>query len=179
MKTVEEIKRPLIKGETLLVPCLVRSELIDMDEEDLWMDLSNITKKEIIYILPVINTPHSDKENGQNEIHYHADNRFIDRAKIAPKRNKKVEKVFSTNQRPIKTKEEIKYIPLKVITELHYGNTPVELISKSKLKHKCIHKGKCPHRGADLSQVKPIDGILTCPLHGLKFNERTKKIVNL
>ena len=36
----------------------------------------------------------------------------------------------------------------------------------------------CPHRGADLSGFRPNDdGIVTCPLHGLKWHVRTGKLV--
>ena len=55
---------------------------------------------------------------------------------------------------------------------------PVRFIKNSKLKHKCIHKGKCPHRGYDLSNVDPIDNQIHCPLHGLIFDAETKKIIN-
>ncbi len=55
--------------------------------------------------------------------------------------------------------------------------TSIDLIAKSKLKHKCIHKGKCPHRGYDLTDVKPINGIITCPLHSLRFNSKTKLLI--
>ena len=42
-----------------------------------------------------------------------------------------------------------------------------------------IHKGKCPHRGFDLSNEIPNkEGIITCPLHNLKFNAETKKLIN-
>jgi len=71
------------------------------------------------------------------------------------------------------------------IREEHTSRTPVQLIRQSKLKHNCIHKGKCPHRGFDLSNVTPtLEGIgrdaievITCPLHSLKFNATTKQLI--
>ena len=72
----------------------------------------------------------------------------------------------------------IKYFVMPVINENFAGITPVNLISKSKLKHKCIHKGKCPHKGYDLSQVKAIDSKITCPLHGLEFDEVSGVVLN-
>ena len=71
--------------------------------------------------------------------------------------------------------ESIVYFALPVVSTEHKVITPVKFISKSKLKHKCIYKGKCPHRGYDLSQETPINGVITCPLHGLKFDVKTKK----
>lgn len=73
----------------------------------------------------------------------------------------------------------LEYLELPVINEHFSGITPVGAITNVKLKHKCIHKGKCPHRGYDLSQVNPDrDGKITCPLHGLQFDALTKKLLN-
>ena len=59
---VEEAQRPLIKGEIFLVPCLVKREL--EDEQNIWLDIK--TKKNTkIFVLPIINHPHNDVENGQ------------------------------------------------------------------------------------------------------------------
>jgi len=72
---------------------------------------------------------------------------------------------------------EVEYFILPVINESFTGITPSDFISKSKLKHKCIVKGKCPHRGYYLSQVPEHNGMITCPLHGLKFKDK-KLIIN-
>ena len=32
-----------------------------------------------------------------------------------------------------------------------------------------LEKRICPHKGADLSTVPAVDGVITCPLHGLRF----------
>jgi nitrite reductase/ring-hydroxylating ferredoxin subunit len=67
---------------------------------------------------------------------------------------------------------------LKKIHKKEKFITPVSLIKNSKLKHNCIHKGKCPHRGYDLSNEIPNEnGIITCPLHGLQFDKITKKLL--
>lgn len=34
----------------------------------------------------------------------------------------------------------------------------------------------CPHRGADLSSMPVVDGKVTCPLHGLRWNVETGEI---
>lgn len=177
MKKVEEIKRPLKKGEVYLVPCLVRYE-IESEESEIWRDLSEPKRK--IFICPVINHPHNDVENGQKETHYHLDYRFIkytNNSDFPIVVNKHSRHIFGEVDRPTQEYGELKYIALPVINENFAGITPVELISKSKLKHKCIHKGKCPHRGFDMAQVKvDKNGIKTCPLHGLKFNNQNMLI---
>ena len=37
----------------------------------------------------------------------------------------------------------------------------------------------CPHRGAGLSGIEPVDGIITCPLHGLDWCAETGRLVPL
>jgi Rieske [2Fe-2S] domain len=182
---VDDVKRPLLKGETFLVPCIVREDYtqIHHDEQELYMDLKPFkSHSKKLYVTPVINLPHSDKENGQSEIHYHADYRFIKHnndGNFPTVKNKHSKYIFCENIRP---KEKIdgllKYFVLPVINEDFKAITPVNMISKSNLKHKCIHKGKCPHRGYDLSQVKPIEGKITCPLHGLEFSSVNGSILN-
>jgi hypothetical protein len=161
---VQDVKHPLKVGNAYLVPCIVKEE------------------HERIYITPVINHPHTDRENGQAHIHYHVDYRFVKH-----RSDKAFPTVINNHSRhyfvdDIRPSEEmhgkLEYFLLPVINEAFTGITPVEFISKSKLKHKCIHKGKCPHRGYDLSQVAPIDGKITCPLHGLEFDADTGKVLN-
>lgn len=157
---IETINRPVKAGERYLVPCVVSED-------------------ERIYITPVINHPHNDKENGQQEAHYHVDYRFLKHRNNAPFPsviNKHSKYVFCDEIRPL-ANSPIEYFIMPVINEEFSGITPVEKISKSKLKHKCIHRGKCPHRGYDLSQVKEVAGKIKCPLHGLEFNAQTKQLI--
>lgn len=164
MERVEDIKEPLIKGKIYSVPCLVRYE----DGKT--------------YINPIINHPHNDKENGQDEAHYHIDYRFVKHendSDFPTVVNNHSYHYFVESTRPRKlVNGSLRYFELPMINEDFTGITPVKNISKSKLKHKCIHKNKCPHRGFDLSQVKDIDGVITCPLHGLKFNSKNGKLIN-
>jgi len=160
---VENVKRDLKNGEMYLVPCIVNEiEYFDTYEE-----------KRVGYVIPIINHPHNDIENGQEEVHYHADFRFVelrekDGAMFVYLKDGK--KSYLYNLRPTLKDGQFKYIILKVVNENKHLITPVDFIKKSKIKHKCIHKGKCPHRGYDLSQVsEDADGIITCPLHGLQF----------
>lgn len=182
MKKVEDVKRPLKKGEIYLVPCLVKRETKNLPEEDLWLDVGNGQfKKTMFYVLPIINHPHNDAENGQFETHYHIDYRFIKHyndANFPTIKNSHSTHVFGSKIRPTPSFGKLTYYPLPVINEDFKGITEVSLIKNSKLKHRCIHKGKCPHRGYDLSQVPVVNGIIKCPLHGLKFSSKTKQIIN-
>lgn len=175
---VEQVNRPLLVGEKYLVPCIV-------SRRHLWDEGNG--EDVILYITPVINHPHNDIENGQKEYHYHADYRFIkykqasDPHSIFPDViNKHPYHRFAETSRPEeKVDGEIEYFVLPVVNETFAGVTPVNLIKRSKLKHKCIYKGKCPHRGHDLSQTRAIDGKITCPLHGLQFEENTGEVINM
>lgn len=158
IEKIENIKRPVKKGEKYLVPCVVREE------------------SDITFITPVLNHPHNDKENGQHSAHYHADFRFVKHHELSVvNKHKKYHFVEETR---LNANNKIEYFILPVINEDFDGITGVELISRSKLKHNCIYKGKCPHRGYDLSQVSEKDGKITCPLHGLEFDAVTKTILN-
>lgn len=127
---------------------------------------------------PVIDHPHNDIENGQPQVHYHIDPRFMG--------------VYREHKYSVDCRNPAMRIREDTILQREYfmlmyngsqmtnsgdGITPVRLISKSKLKRKCIHKGKCPHRGYDLSQVEAVAGIITCPLYGLQFNSDNLKLI--
>lgn len=149
-----------------------------LDEEDLWMDLDHVVDRQInekyYFIVPLIDHPHSDKENGQEEIHYHADTRYFGKQE-----HLKHYRVDPNQIRITKNEYKLEYFNLKKYRNQIGAITHTSLIKNSKLKHNCIHKGKCPHRGFDLNNVKPDkDGVITCPLHGLKFDRHSKKIIN-
>jgi nitrite reductase/ring-hydroxylating ferredoxin subunit len=42
----------------------------------------------------------------------------------------------------------------------------------------CALDGTCPHRGGPLGQGTVIDGVVTCPWHGWRFEVRTGRCVN-
>ena len=62
-------------------------------------------------------------------------------------------------------------------TRAHGANV---LVALSRLANKLpgyecldLEKMRCPHRNVDLSDVEPIDGVIQCPLHGLRFCAKT------
>ena len=162
IQNIKDVKRPIEIDEYFLVPCITTMD------EDL---IPNIT--------PVLYLKHNDVENGQKEYHYHIDTRFVKQGGVISKdADRSTRYRFLNIGRPNeKVHGKIEYFVLPVIDERFEYSTPINFIKKSKLKHKCIHKGKCPHRGYDLSQVKPVNGVITCPLHSLQFNAKTKKLI--
>ena len=150
------------------VLCIISREYETIAAEEGWLDLdsgcSTFTEK----LIPVYDVLHNDIESGQDEFHYHVDTRYTN------------EHILSYRVAlPLPDDSWMGYRQLSKIRETEKYSTGEHLIHKAKLKlkHKCIHKGKCPHKGYNLNKVKPIDGIITCPLHNLKFNEITKLLI--
>lgn len=166
MKMVDRLNKPLVIGENYLVPCI---KILDPNT-DWYIDNTGelSLKKEFKYI-PIINFPHNDVENNQIEVHYHIDDRFTsDDNTISLVGNLRIQK----------TKEDILIYKLMECIRVRPNSiTPSRFIANSKLKHKCIYKGKCPHRGYDLTNEIPIDGVIICPLHALRFNSKTKQLI--
>lgn len=158
---IQDIKNPR-PGTNYLVPCLISNQGGKM------------------HITPVIDHPHNDVENGQPLAHYHADFRFIrhtvEKSGVLPI-NKHSDHVYAADDRPLVGNGTIENYVLPMQTADHLNTTHLVNIKKSKLKHRCIHKGKCPHRGFDLSNENPKNGVITCPLHGLRFNAKTHKLL--
>lgn len=126
----------------------------------------NCYREVIIRGIPVLPLLHNDIENGQSYRHYHVDFRF----------SLPVGSPYRINEDTLIKKA---YSQILECRSLIYPiTTPVRNIKNSKLKHKCIYRGKCPHRGYDLSGETPDErGVITCPLHGLKF-DISGKIIN-
>ena len=160
--------------DKVLCAIIPSAYVCEVDEQDLWMDKEEYFIDKYYFIVPLIDHPHSDRENGQEEIHYHVDTRYFGEQELS-----KSYQISTSYPRITKNKYRLEYFYLKKHTYRINGVTSVFAIRNSKLKHNCIHKGKCPHRGFDLTNVKPDkDGVITCPLHGLKFDKDSKKIIN-
>ena len=124
-------------------------------------------QQEVTYY-PIHLHKHNDIENGQREYHYHVDTRYWTEYDVGIRFPLPLEENQKLVYRYMERKRTHEKFP-----------TPIRMIKKSKLKHKCIHKGKCPHRGYDLTNVEPDEnGVITCPLHSLKFDAKTKKLIN-
>lgn len=174
MKNIEELNNPPIIGMYYLVPCIIYDTISDEGKKHL-------------YVYPIINNLHSDVDSGQEHEHYHLDYRFIEMQGMddISVKQKHSQHTFAYNSRydllyhnpHYKENYKVEYISLMCQRVNNLRITPTELIEIEKLKNKCIYKNKCPHKGMDLSQVIPKDGIIQCPLHGLKFNAITKELI--
>lgn len=174
IKEICKLKEPPELGARYLVPCVVIKEAyLDRD----WADWERQRK---VAVIPIIDLKHSDRENGQDYEHYHVDFRFV--SKKIMKNIKRIDGIpYSVIGGRVNLHEvSDPLISYKVLPCINLHNTGIAGgIQKSKLKHKCIHKGRCPHRGANMATVVPDEnGILTCPLHGLQFYAATGNITD-
>jgi len=112
--------------------------------------------------IPVYPLKHNDLQSGQKEFHYHVDFRFAE----------------SDEYSRIVYNGQLKYFEKRLNKKSHTNITNSSIINHC-IKQKSMIKGKlCPHKGYDLSLETPVNGIITCPLHGLKFCVSTKKLLN-
>jgi len=170
IRKIEDVCQPIV-GETYLVPCFI-FKTHTQEWEWKYRDYEGVQSEEFEYV-PIFNHLHNDKENGQEEAHYHLDSRWdVSRVKTYVFNNMYIRVVPDrfVNHR-------IEYLILKMNKLIENTRTPLSYIKKSKLKHDCMHRLKCPHRGFDLTNVVPVDGVITCPLHSLKFDMHTYKLI--
>lgn len=204
LQKIDELTEPPIVGNYYLVPCVIKDKLFqiltsganDIDwEVDKNSELRLVGRyngtgthefRRIVY--PIINHLHHDKEHGQSYEHYHVDYRFVRLTR--PKQNQLIPEavnrtkglemapwirfdLIDENLEPGTYK--IEYHPMACLRHTNRGIAG--LVRPETLKHKCIHKNKCPHRGYDLRQEVPQNGVIVCPLHGLKFDYKTKELM--
>lgn len=63
----------------------------------------------------------------------------------------------------------------------HHDRKEIIGIQKDYAGQQCTHgKGGwiCPHRKFSLGSLEPIDGVITCPLHGLQINSKTGRVIS-
>lgn len=116
---------------------------------------------------PVLWPPHSDIHDGQPYRHYHGDSRFNER---------------SGGSRIVGGR--VEWRPATVVSEEFKLRTPVEFVGHAiaRMGRSCnaLRNGKCPHAGFNVLQARPSpfgpdQGLLVCPMHGMRFNPATGK----
>ena len=154
---------------------------------------------------PVIGPPHDDLEHiGFKQQHLHVDFRFLGKkarrhAKEHQHGDREINLVFVlpiSIVMPIGSREGfglddkrlqefpeesyMKTIKLKFKTECPEYNFKPPWLRSMETAHRNARLSPnmiCPHRGADLSGMKPDEnGLLTCPLHGLRWDTQTGKL---
>lgn len=153
--TTWDIKEPLEEGKEYLVPCHLVVEEGYLDE------IKEVMVGSKVFIYPLLPI-HTHKNNLR---HYHIDNRFVDVNKEHSKYR------FMFDGRIPTANLNLQYLRLRCKRDFIVcaDSTIQEEVGDMSIDN------KCPHLGYDLSQIKPINGVITCPMHNTKICALTKK----
>jgi hypothetical protein len=170
MTPIESLTSPPVIGQTYLVPCV---QVIPHP---------HATVKAQSGLWPVTGPAHDDIEHiGFAPRHWHYDVRFLTAAQFAflRRRNKNVtifDNVIVEHVHYAMPKlEPPQPVALRCIRRLPaysppWWHTALELAYANARVTDC---GRCPHRGIPLASVPVVDGVKTCPAHGLAWNAAT------
>lgn len=176
---VEDLDHPPVIGEMYLVRCILQDTNCGGSR---W--------------LPIFGIAHADdidasdgKEDIAGMVHYHNDTRFFtadDFAACGFPDNALDAIAVKLRQGKIDPDSwynyQIEHRPLECLREWPAALWPTSKhlrrferrYSKVKLDLDCM---KCPHQGADLRGVKPIDGTVLCPLHRLLWDAKDGSLI--
>lgn len=167
MERLSDLTFPPIVGQTYIVTCTNLNGLLP-------------------FMVPTLGDAHIDPPNDHNPpfIHVHIDFRFItdeslDQLKLA--RQPTIEEIARTKKTIIAVirtyNNEVIFTesPMKCVRRFFYETEPncivtfrangVKLPENAKLDD-CMN---CPHQGINLKNIQPVNGIITCPGHGLRY----------
>lgn len=168
-------REPLVSGRYYDVPCI---HYTWHNRLDWW---------------PVLGPRHKDKAFlGFDKWHYHIDGRFL----AAAQRRKvltqwtftaiegdvfSIIENFPLNQRDndppeSPTMKRRKCWSAETGHYRHAGQPSIGKIAKHFSGRRCsrsTHGWVCPHQATPLGSIQPIDGVITCPLHGLRIDAQT------
>lgn len=174
MQRVDELTAPPIVGKMYLVPCVEETLL-----GALWRNV------------PIVGHAHSDPELGAPFEHFHYDLRFFSDRMIAGHARRLGTSVLAT---PLIGDLDIRYLrrkcrrkmPVFGSSSAKYGESPLRdvlVINHFRRRVEAICPGRrmmswiCPHRGANLASCEVVNGVVECPLHGLRFRVDTGEMV--
>jgi hypothetical protein len=173
LQCVDELTEPPIVGILYLVPC-VRGTWNGMMGD--W---------------PVIGPKHEDaKFIGFEAMHYHLDRRFLatrrtDRAARLPLQEYYIGDGITENKNlppPTYRRRACRRsnpTPFPTVAAAKFLNFQTFYSHFSRRQCKRGAGWICPHKGFDLSVIKPgADGFISCPLHGLLINAETGVVAN-
>lgn len=146
------------------------------------------SRNNYVFEWPVFSESHTD-EGVQDSEHYHIDWRFMEEKVIKELRDgyKKLypggwgNVVETENYSPIMKYEMIKetFKSWKYLRDFVFPNDYEFWVIRKKMLD-CgakMKKMKCPHHGTSLVSCKPVNGVVTCPQHGLKWNTLTGELI--
>lgn len=135
-----------------------------------------------IFIWPVVDEKHTDEGYGQPKPHYHVDWRFMPEKIIQEQRDfynfEEKEKEYFMPVMEYETIEEL-YMDWEYLRDHYFPetNTFSDLRKFMEEKKARMKKMRCPHHKTNLTSCKPVNDVVTCPQHGLKWNIKTGELV--
>ena len=168
MKKIQDVENPQI-GDFFMVRC-VRIQR-GSPNKGFWF--------------PVVDNPHRDGKYGLDTPHYHIDWRFVSDGNIMDQRNYYRSAGIETGVQeteyiaPVLEEEVIeeRYLPLRYQRDHSFPEITAFDKLKEAMKDSVMQNLTCPHHKTSLKSCKAVDGVLTCPQHGLKWNIKTGKQV--
>lgn len=130
---------------------------------------------------PVMGAIHNDSDRFTfPHDHYHLDTRFTP-AWCITRRPFATPLIELPNRGPMPS---IKFRKMRcrrtMETYPHHNQKEIIAIQRDYAEQQCAHgKGGwiCPHRKFSLGSIEPIDGIVTCPLHGLRIEAASGRVI--
>ena len=188
----DRLKEPPIVGSWYLVPAILWNRNIwgeTLDSEKLLSDLQSKGSK----WWPVWGIKHNDADHFNfPALHYHIDPRFLTKRQIAEFTNRWSDRTWLQNVQAAPLNHlHLKAGPPRPVlrrmrctidhSEWGFGDRAAVISLNTAFVGKKCGSGKrglvCPHRHFPLGSVKSRDGIVTCPLHGLRIDIETGKCV--
>jgi hypothetical protein len=187
---IEKLKSPPIIGELYSVPCMFgQIDLLTKGQikPPQWWPVMRPSHQDSVYIAKFRSIFDGeelvDEEYFENDPnfphHYHVDPRFAPNSfytewevNAAPTNPESLHNV-------INIQGEIKWETMPCLREMPTQRLFTGFGQKFLDDHlgKKIKCNRCPHRGVLLNSIPTIDGIITCPNHGLRFDAKTKTCV--
>lgn len=173
----DRITEPLVKGRFYLVPTVFAAW--GLDKPTHW---------------PIIGAMHTDPEFFNfPEPHYHIDGRFVSKRWHVRVFHTPLSRPYALHRpvgpdspplpRPVMRRVKCLHpqIPYRCYSDDPTKIPPALIDLRAAYATTQCARGKggwiCPHRKASLGSIVPVDGIITCPLHGLQINAASGKVL--
>lgn len=180
MNLAVDASAPVVRGRSYNVPCIHYTWHARLD----WW--------------PVLGPRHKDKAFlGFGHWHYHIDGRFLTADQRRHVRRQwafnivkgdiaSIIEAFPLNQisSPLPEAPTLRHLKCWRADIGHYQHSHQPGIHKIAMHfagRRCPssdHGWVCPHQATPLGSIKPVDGVITCPLHGLRIDAATGVVIS-
>lgn len=187
MQRADRLKEPPVVGRYYLVPSILWDREYSGYGRKVREHLRAIQESSGATWWPVWGIKHEDTEHFNFPyLHYHIDPRFLTRRQWAHFKNRRLSPLGAVQGSPLNHSELLGGPPKPVLrrkrcTSAHSEWEHCDAVSVTSLnrafKDTICRSGKrglvCPHRQFPLGTVEVRDGVVTCPLHGLRIDAAT------